>query len=84
MRRQLLQTYKEEISKNLCSQEIQTGLVSEAQNDRCGICGEEYEDKTPEEELRIECSTCMLWFHADCVGINPSQIPEVCHCCLSS
>ena len=63
----------------------QTGLLSEAQNDRCGVCGEEYEE-TPEEELWIECSTCMLWFHADCVGINPSKIPEVfiCHCCLSS
>ena len=64
----------------------QTGLLSEAQNDRCGVCREEYEEETPEEELWIECSTCMLWFHADCVGINPSKIPEVfiCQCCLSS
>ena len=32
----------------------QKGLLSEAQNDRCRVCGEEYKDETPEEELWIE------------------------------
>ena len=40
---------------------------------KCGVCDEEYEAETLEEELWIECSSCELWFHGDCVGVNPSK-----------
>ena len=44
---------------------------------KCEVCGEEYEDETLEEELWIECSSCKLWFHVDCVGINPRKFLNI-------
>lgn len=56
-----------------------------AETYRCGVCSEEYEEETVEEELWIQCDKCPSWFHGDCVGINPSKVPEnfLCDICLS-
>ena len=53
---------------------------SEKDTYRCGVCSEEYEDETVEEELWIQCEKCLSWFHGDCVGVNPSRVPEIFSC----
>lgn len=44
------------------------------------VCGEMYKEGTLEEELWIECNIYQLWFHGDCVSINPSKVPKVFNC----
>ena len=53
---------------------------------KCGVCDEEYEEETLEEELWIECNSCLSWFHGDCVGVFSTNIPEVfvCNFCSST
>ena len=58
---------------------------SEKDTYRCGVCSEECGDETVEEELWIQCEKCLSWFHGDCVGVNPSRVPEIfsCQSCFS-
>ena len=53
---------------------------SSAEIYRCGVCSEVYEDETVEEEPWIQCDKCMSWFHGDCVGVNPSRVPDTFFC----
>lgn len=42
--------------------------VIDDQSTICGICLEEWEENTVEEETWVECGLCQTWFHAECVG----------------
>ena len=66
--------------------EVHPSEKGPAETYRCGVCSEEYEEETV-EELWIQCDKCLSWFmvHGDCVGVNPSRVPEnfLCDLCLS-
>ena len=51
----------------------------------CGICGQEWEDITEEEELWLDCGMFGGWFHAKCIGYNDREdlddINYVCDIC---
>ena len=44
------------------------------------ICGEQYSNVTDEVQHWIGCEHCNGWFHCDCVGIQPHNIPDVFFC----
>ena len=47
------------------------------------VCGEEYTDCTEDIQNWIGCDTCTNWFHFECVGVNPTSVPDnfVCPQC---
>ena len=47
---------------------------------RCPVCLEEYEEEG--DERRIECESCSLWYHTDCVDISGEDIDFICNLCL--
>lgn len=66
--------------------EEQESLEMEEENQeeteyRCGICSQLFEEET-EEELWIACDECSSWFHAVCVNIDDSSVPENFLCVL--
>ncbi len=41
--------------------------------DMCDICMEVWEEETEQEELWIMCESCCAWYHAKCVGYEPTS-----------
>ena len=50
----------------------------------CGVCLEEWKEKTEEEEIWIGCERCKDWFHAACIDIDPNNETDyVCESCIT-
>ena len=43
----------------------------------CGVCGGVYEEETNEVEVWIGCEQCDSWFHATCLGLDPSDPEDI-------
>ena len=54
--------------------------VIEDNEETCGICGQEWEDITEEEELWLDCGMCGGWFHAKCIGYNDREDLDDINC----
>ena len=70
------------IEENVVEENVIEENVCENENveTKCGVCNEEYEEKTVEEEVWIQCDSCLLWFHTHCVSIKPDAIPDTFLC----
>ena len=43
----------------------------------CGVCGGVFEEETNEIEIWIGCEQCDSWFHATCLGLDPSDPEDI-------
>ena len=78
---------KEKNKRNKEENSCVTREKNEDNEETCGICGQEWEDITEEEELWLDCGMCGGWFHAKCIGYNDvcredlDDIDYVCDTC---
>ena len=60
---------------------VATRHARKQQHCHCGVCAQEFMDKTEEVEYWIQCDHCLLWYHWNCAGVQDEPEMFLCAKC---
>lgn len=53
----------------------ENAMPSDEDEDASCICNQGFQEK-----FMLDCDRCNVWFHGECVGISPSDVPDIWYC----